>query len=75
MRIKLNKLRRVRNSVSDDFESNYKPSERVLIYNDQVLVVNERKNSCNKRMELNARLKCKIIILAIRRFLIDENIL
>ena len=70
-----NKIREIGNLVSDEFEKYYKPSETVLNYIDQLLVVNERKNSYNKRIELNARLKFKITILAIWRLLIDENIL
>ena len=68
------KLRQIRNSLSDEFEKYYKPSETVLNYIDQLLVVNECKNGYNKRRELNTRLKFIIIFLGIWRFLIDENI-
>ena len=71
----INKLRKIRNSASDEFENFYKPSETVLIYIDQLLVVNERKKSYSKRIELNARLKFNFIYLAIWRFLIVEKIL
>ena len=71
----INKLKETRNSVSDEFEKYYKPSETVLNLIDQILVVKERENSYNKRIELNARLKFNIIVLARWRFLIDENIL
>ena len=69
----LNKFREIRNSVSDEFEKKFKPSMTVLNFIDQLLVVNERKNSYNKRIELNTRLKFNIIFLAIWRLLIDEN--
>ena len=71
----INKLKEIRNSVSDEFEKFYKPSERVLNYIDQLLVVNERKNIYKKRMELNTQLKFNNIFLAMWRFLIDEKIL
>ena len=45
----INNSREIRNSVSDEFEKYDKPSETVLIYIDQVLLVNERDNSFNKR--------------------------
>ena len=71
----INKLKEIRNSVSDEFESYYKPSETVLIYFDQLLVVNERNKRFNKRRELSTRLKFIIIFLTVWRFLIDELIL
>ena len=69
------KLGEIRNSVSDESEKYYKPSETVLNYIDMFLEVNERDNSFNKHRELNTRLKFNIIFLAIWRFLIDEHIL
>ena len=71
----INKLGEIRNSVSDEFEKYDKPSETVLNYIDQLLVVNEIKNRYNKRIEINTRLKFNNIFLAVRRFLIDELIL
>ena len=71
----INKLKEIRNSVSDELEKYDKPSETVLNYIDQLLVVNERNNSFNKRRELSTRLKFNIIFLATWRFLIDELIL
>ena len=71
----INKFREIRSSVSDEFENFFKPSKTVLNYIDQLLVVNERKNSYNKRIELNTRIKFNLIFLAIWRFLIDEIIL
>ena len=68
----INKLKELRNSVSDEFENYEKPSDRVLNYIGQLFVVNERNNSFNKRRELSTRLKFNIIFLATRRFLIDE---
>ena len=69
------KLREIRNSVSDEFEKYYKPPETVLNYIDQLLVVNERDNSFNKRRKFKIRLKFNILFLAIWRFLIEELIL
>ena len=57
----INKLREIRNSVSDEFEKYDKPSETVLNYIDQLLVVNERNISFNKRRKLSSRLKFNII--------------
>ena len=71
----INKIRELRNSVSDVFEKYIKPSEEVLKYIDLLLEVNERDNSFNKRRELNTRLKFNIRFLSIWRFLIDEDIL
>ena len=68
-------LRDIRNSVSDEFEKYDKPSETVLNYIEQLLVVNEGKISYNKRIERNPRLKFIIIFSAKWRFLIDELIL
>ena len=68
----IKKLREVRNSVSDEFEKYYKPSETVLNYIDMLLVVNKRDKSFNRRRELNARLKFRIPFSTIRRFLNDE---
>ena len=70
-----NNLREIQNSISDEIENYYKPSETVLNHIDQLLVVNERDKSFNKRRELSARLKFNVIILAVWRFLIDELIL
>ena len=42
-----NKFKKIRNSVSDEFEKYDKPSERVLNKIDQLLGVNERNNSFN----------------------------
>ena len=70
-----NKVREIRNSVSDEFEIYHKPLETVLNYIDLLLEKNERDNSFNKRRELNTRLKLTIIFLAIWRFLIEEDIL
>ena len=67
----VNRLREIRNSVIDEFEKFYKPSEMVLNYIDKLLEV----KSFNKRRELSIRLKCKIKFLATWRFLIDELIL
>ena len=69
------KLREIWSLVSDDFGKYYKPSETVLNYIDQLLVVKERKNSYNKRIELNTRIRFIIIGLTSWRFLIDEVIL
>ena len=71
----INKLKEIRNSVSDEFEKYDKPSETVLFYFDQLLVVNERNNGFDKRRELCTRLKFNMIFLATWRFLIDELIL
>ena len=71
----INKLKEIRNSVSDEFENYYKPSETILNYIDQLLVVNERNKGFNKRRELSTRIKFIIIFLAVWRFLIDELIL
>ena len=46
----INKLKEIWNSFSDEFENYYKPSETVLNYIDQLLVVNERKKSYYKRI-------------------------
>ena len=54
------KLREIRNSVGDEFENYYKPSETVLNYIDQLFVVNERDNSFNKRRKFKIRLKFNI---------------
>ena len=62
------KLKKIRNSVSDEFEKYDEPSETVLNYIDQLLVVNERNNCFNKRRELSTRSKLNNIW----RFLIDE---
>ena len=59
------KLKEIRNSVSDEFEKYEKPSETVLNYIDQllvVMVVNDRNNSFIKRRELSARLKFNFIL-------------
>ena len=69
------KIREIRNSVSDEFEKFNKPSKTVLNYLDQLLEVNERDNSFNKRRELGTRLNFNVIFLAMWRFLIDELIL
>ena len=71
----INKLREIRNSVIDEFEKHDKPSDTVLNYIDQLLVVNERNNSFNKRRELSTRIKFNIKFLATWRFLNDELIL
>ena len=71
----INKLKENQNSVSDEFEKYDKPSETVLNYIDQLLVVNERKNNLIKRKEFSTRLKFNLIFLATWRFLIDELIL
>ena len=70
-----NKLREMRNSVSDEFEKYYKPSERVLNYIDQLIEVSELDKKFNKRRDLGTRLKFNIIFSAMWRFLIDELIL
>ena len=69
------KLRDIRNSVSDEFEKYDKLSETGLNCIDQLLLVNERDNSFNKRRELIARLKFNVIFLAVWRFPIDVLIL
>ena len=68
-------LKEIRNSVSDEFEKYDKPCETVLNYIDQLLVVNERNNSFNKRRGLSTRIKFNIIFIATWKFLIDELIL
>ena len=70
-----NKLGEIRNSVSDEFEKNYKQSETVLNYIDMLLEVNERDNSFNKRRESNTRLKFILVIFAIWKILIEEDFL
>ena len=57
---KINKLREIRNLVSDEFEkytTGDKPPETVLNFVEQLLERNERKNGYKKRIEINARLK------------------
>ena len=49
----INKLKEIRNSISDEFEKNDKPSDTVLTYIDQLLLVNERDNRFKKRRELS----------------------
>ena len=71
----INKIKENQNSVSDEFEKYDKPSETVLNYIDQLLVVNERNNNLIKRKEFSTRLKFNLIFLATWRFLIDELIL
>ena len=71
----IDNLREIRNSVSDEFEKYYKPSETVLNYIDQLLEVKERDNSFNKRRELGTQLDFNIKFLAMWRIMIDELIL
>ena len=71
----INKLREIWNSVSGEFEKYDKPSETVLNYIDQLLVVKERNNSFIKRRELSTRLRFNFIFLATWIFLIDELLL
>ena len=71
----INKLREIRNSVSDEFQKYYSPLDSTIYYIDQLFEANERKNSFYKRRELNTHLKFNITFLAIWRFLMDEDIL
>ena len=49
------KSKEIRNSVSDEFQKYDKPFETVVNFIYQLLLVNERDNSFNKRRELSAR--------------------
>ena len=57
----INNLRDILNSVIDELEKYYKPSETVLNCTDQLLEVNERFNSFNQRRDLGTRLTFNIL--------------
>ena len=71
----IDKLKDVRNLVSNEFQKYYSPLETTLYYIDQLFEVNERKNSFPRRRELNTHLKFNIMFLVILRTLMDEDIL
>ena len=71
---RINKLRDIRDLVGDEFEKYYRPSDVALNYVDSLLEADET-NSINKRSELNSKLKSNILLLAVWKFLLEEDIL
>ena len=71
----IDKLKDVRNLVSNKFQRYYSPIDTTLYYIDQLFEVNEREISFRKRREINTHMKFIIMFLVIWRSLMDENIL
>ena len=67
------KLRVIRDLVSDEFKKYYKLSDINLNYFDLLLKADEVDNM-NKRSELNSKLKSNILLLSDWKILIDGDI-
>ena len=68
-----NKLRDLRDLFSDEFKKYYKPSDMVLNYIELLLKADEGKNMI-KRCEINSKLKFKILLLIVWKFMIEGDI-
>ena len=71
---RINKLRDIRDLVSDEFEKNYKPSDVVLNFTELFLKADEA-NNMNKRRELNWKIKSDILLLGVWKSLLEGDIL
>ena len=71
----INKLEEIRNSIRGEFQKYYSPLDTIIYYIDQLFEVNERNNSFRERRELTTQLKFNILIIAIWRTLMDEDLL
>ena len=69
-----NKLRDIRDLVSDEFRKYYKPSHNVLKCIESLLKADEA-NNMNKRSELKSKLKPNILLLSVWKILIEGDIL
>ena len=70
----INKLRDIRDLVSDEFEKYYTPSDIVLNYIDSILKADEA-NNMTKRRKLNSKLKSNIHLLGVWKILLEEDVL
>ena len=71
---RINKLRDIRDLVSDEFKKYYKPSDIKLNYIDSLLKADEA-NNMKKRRELNSKLEFIILLLVVWKFLLEGDIL
>ena len=72
---RINKLRDIRDLVSDEFKKYYnKSSDIVLNYFDSLLKGDEAINM-NKRREIKSKLKSNVLLLGVWKFLLEGDIL
>ena len=71
---RIDNLRDIRYLVSDEFKKDYKQSDIVLKYFDSLLKADEAKIK-NKRSEVNSKSKFYSLLLSIRNFLIERDLL